>query len=194
MDNTDNPSIHDKLCRIQQLLKVPKKHYNSFSKFHYRTVDDIFEAVKPLTDQCKCVLTLTDEPVLVGERIYIKAVSTLSDGKSAICASAYAREPLTQKGMSESQITASAATFARKNSLNALFLLDDSPDIDSQDNTNNNAITDKPPSNVELSAIVNMIKNNDIEAVKQHWDGIIAAHWQSLEPAATAKLNELINS
>lgn len=190
MDNTDNPTIHEKLCLIQQLLKVPKKHYNSFSKFYYRTVDDIFEAVKPLTDQCNCVLTLTDEPVLVGDRIYIKAVSTLSDGRAAICANAYAREPLSQKGMSESQITASAATFARKNSLNALLLLDDSQDLDSQDNTNNN---DTQTNNGELSAIVNMIKTNDIEGVKAHWDGIIATHWQSLEPGATAKLNEMIS-
>lgn len=190
MDNTDNPTIQEKLCLIQQLLKVPKKHYNSFSKFHYRTTDDIFEAVKPLTDQCNCVLTLTDEPVLVGDRIYIKAIATLSDGRAAMCVNAYAREPLSQKGMSECQISGSASTFARKYSLNGLFLLDDSQDIDSQDNTNN---TEKPPSNVELSAIVTMIKNNDVEAVKAHWDGIIAAHWQALEPGATAKLNEMIN-
>lgn len=124
------------LIMIQQGLKAPKGQYNSFGKYHYRSCEDILEAVKPLLDEQACTLTISDEIVLIGERYYVKATAFLSnssgDNKTSI---AYAREPMDKKGMDESQITGMASSYARKYALNGLFCIDDTKDADTMDNT-----------------------------------------------------------
>lgn len=124
------------LIMIQQGLKAPKGQYNSFGKYHYRSCEDILEAVKPLLDEQACTLTISDEIVLIGERYYVKATASLSnssgDNKTSI---AYAREPMDKKGMDESQITGMASSYARKYALNGLFCIDDTKDADTMDNT-----------------------------------------------------------
>jgi hypothetical protein len=125
------------LIMIQQGLKAPKGQYNSFGKYHYRSCEDILEAVKPLLDEQACTLTISDEIVLIGERYYVKATASLSnssgENKTSI---AYAREPMDKKGMDESQITGMASSYARKYALNGLFCIDDTKDADTMDNTN----------------------------------------------------------
>jgi hypothetical protein len=115
------------LSEIQKQLKAPKGQFNSFGKYHYRSCEDILEAVKPLLGES--VLTITDEIVLVGDRYYIKATARLI-GETAIEVSAYAREQAERKGMDESQVTGSASSYARKYALNGLFLIDDTKDAD----------------------------------------------------------------
>ena len=66
------------LNKIQQTLKAPKGQFNSFGNYKYRNAEDILEAVKPLLGTG--TLTLTDEMVAVGDRFYVKATATLSDG------------------------------------------------------------------------------------------------------------------
>lgn len=123
----------DKLSEIQKNLKAPKDQYNSFGKYAYRSCEDILKAVKPYLDGC--ILTLTDEIVNLGDRFYIKATATIADEKKSVSVSAYAREDLNKKGMDQAQLTGSCSSYARKYALNGLFLLDDSKEIDSMDNT-----------------------------------------------------------
>lgn len=122
-------SIHSILSDIQKKLKAPKKQWNKFSEFHYRSSEDIQEAVKPLLPE-GVVLTLSDDVVLVGDRIYIKATATLSNGTEQASSTAFAREALTKKGMDDAQITGSASSYARKYALNGLLLIDDAKDAD----------------------------------------------------------------
>ena len=121
----------DKLMKIQQELKAPKGQYNSYGKYHYRSCEDIFEAVKPLLKDNKLVLRMKDELVQIGERYYIKATAILTDGSETIENTAYAREEETKKGMDGSQITGASSSYARKYALNGLFLIDDVKDSDS---------------------------------------------------------------
>lgn len=121
-----------KLAKIQRELKAPKNQFNSFSNFKYRSCEDIMEAVKPLLGEL--ILTVSDEIVQIGDRYYVKATASLSNGISDILNSAYAREPLTKKGMDESQITGATSSYARKYALNGLFAIDDTKDADTQDN------------------------------------------------------------
>jgi hypothetical protein len=72
---------------------------------------------------------------MIGDRIYVKATVTLTDGKESVSNSALARESLTKKGMDDSQITGTASSYARKYALNGLFLIDDTKDADSMDNS-----------------------------------------------------------
>jgi len=123
-----------KLIDIQKKLKAPKNQTNSFGGYKYRSCEDILEAVKPLLAEAKLLLTITDEIVEVGGRVYVKAVATIWDGAVKHEVSAFARESEAKKGMDDSQITGSASSYARKYALNGLFLIDDTKDADTMDN------------------------------------------------------------
>lgn len=119
------------LIRIQNELKAPKGQYNSFGKYSYRSCEDILEAVKPLLSSYDCILTLSDEITLVGERYYVKATAILLNGAGdKVEVTAYAREEEDKKGMDGSQITGAASSYARKYALNGLFCIDDTKDSD----------------------------------------------------------------
>lgn len=124
------------LISIQQELKAPKGQYNSFGKYHYRSCEDILEAVTPLLGKYNCFLNLSDQIEMIGERFYVKATATItnSEGKSVV-ATASAREQENKAGMDVSQITGSASSYARKYALNGLFCIDDTKDADTMDNT-----------------------------------------------------------
>ena len=128
--------MHDKLLQIQSALKVPKSNVNTFGKYKYRNCEDILEAVKPLLKEQGLVLTLADEIVEIGGRVYVKTTARLYEnggdnvnGKFAEV-TGFAREEETKKGMDGSQITGAASSYARKYALNGLFLIDDTADSD----------------------------------------------------------------
>lgn len=121
------------LIAIQQELKAPKGQYNSFGKYKYRSCEDILEAVKPLLAKHEAELTLSDEPVVVGDRVYIKATAQIRSKDHTAQVTAYAREPETKTGMDASQITGTASSYARKYALNGLFLIDDTKDADTDE-------------------------------------------------------------
>lgn len=124
------------LINIQAELKAPKNAYNIFGKYHYRSCEDILEAIKPLLAKYNCQLYLMDDMVLVGDRVYVKATVNFTDSEGkTIISQAFAREEETKKGMDGSQITGAASSYARKYALNGLFLIDDNKDADTQDNT-----------------------------------------------------------
>jgi hypothetical protein len=123
--------VHEKLLAIQAELKAPKGQYNNFGKYKYRSCEDIVEAVKPLALKHGCVLTLSDEIVLIGDRYYLKTTATLADNENNISVHSFAREEAEKKGMDSSQITGAASSYARKYALNGLFAIDDTKDADS---------------------------------------------------------------
>ena len=117
---------------IQAELKAPKGQTNKFGGYSYRSAEDILEAVKPLLNKYDCFLTVSDEIVEVGGRVYVKSTASLQESHRDTVAevSAFAREAETKKGMDEAQITGSASSYARKYALNGLFAIDDTKDPD----------------------------------------------------------------
>lgn len=128
-------TLSEKLMKIQAELKAPKNLYNSFGKYHYRNVEGIQEALKPLQVTYGVYTTLSDEIVEVGGRVYVKATASITDSatKEFIEVSAYAREAVDKKGMDDAQVTGSTSSYARKYALNGLFLLDDTKDVDTEE-------------------------------------------------------------
>jgi hypothetical protein len=147
------------LLVIQSKLKVAKDKRNEFLKANFRSAEDILKAVKPLLEETKCVLLLSDEIVAVGndykhhkewnkdnakygtkddgtesyegQRFYVKATVTLiNKNGDKISTNAYAREDIEKAGVDVSQVTGSASSYARKYALNGLFALDDGKDED----------------------------------------------------------------
>ena len=126
-------SITQKLLYVQQNLKAPKGQYNKFGDYHYRSCEDIQEALKPLLAEVKAILLLTDEIQQIGDRFYIKADAVFQDTESdqKIVNIAYARECESRPKMDAAQITGS---YARKYALNGLFCIDDAKDPDTLNN------------------------------------------------------------
>lgn len=119
------------LISIQSELKAPKTQYNKFGGYKYRKAEDILEAVKPLLAKQKCTLIITDDIVMVGSRIYVKATATIKNEKGEYeTSTGWAREEETKKGMDGSQITGASSSYARKYALNGLFAIDDNADSD----------------------------------------------------------------
>ena len=98
-------------------------------------------AVKPLLEETKTTLTVSDEVVLIWEsRFYIKATATLYDNETweAIASTtAFAREQEDKKGMDQAQVTGASSSYARKYALNWLLCIDDNRDPDAQSPTVN---------------------------------------------------------
>lgn len=118
------------LMNIQSKLVAPKGQWNKFGGYAYRSAEDILNAVKPLLAENEATLTLTDEPILVGDWHYIKATATFKASDEEQTVTGYARESESKKGMDGSQITGTASSYARKYALNGLFLIDDNKDAD----------------------------------------------------------------
>ena len=119
------------LISIQSELKAPKTQVNRFGGYKYRKAEDILEAVKPLLAKQKCTLIITDDVVLIGNRIYVKATATIKNEKGECeTTTGWAREEETKKGMDGSQITGASSSYARKYDLNGLFAIDDNADSD----------------------------------------------------------------
>ena len=117
-----------KVAEIQLKLKSPKSQFNKFGNYAYRNQEDILESLKPLLGDL--VLSISDDIIEVGGRIYVKSTATITDGINELSNSSLAREASEQKGMAEPMLTGSASSYARKYALNGLFLIDDTKDAD----------------------------------------------------------------
>lgn len=129
-------SLIKKLVAIQSTLNAPKNQRNNFGKYNYRSCEDILEAVKPLLKEQGLFLFINDEIELIGDRYYVKAVATITDGENSQSATAHAREEQQKKGMDSAQLTGATSSYARKYALNGLFCIDDNKDADSNEQRN----------------------------------------------------------
>ena len=124
----------EKLQQIQAELKAPKNQRNNFGKYNYRSCEDILEAVKPLLSKYGCTLTISDEIKELGGILFVEAVSIISDGENQVHVKAQAGIDPNRKGMDIAQSFGSSSSYARKYSLNGLFLIDDTKDADATNN------------------------------------------------------------
>src|SRR5690606_35337128 len=126
-------TVTESLLTIQGKLKAPKGLRNTFGNFNYRNTEGILESVKPLLVEEGCTLKLSDEVVQIGDRYYIKATASLKKGTDVEEATAFAREEESKKGMDSAMVSGATSSYARKYSLNGLFLIDDTKDPDSDE-------------------------------------------------------------
>ena len=165
------------LQMIQSVLKAPKGQYNSFGKYKYRSCEDIVEAVKPLLKSHECVLTMSDELVLIWDRYYIKATATITNKEwKQVITTWYAREEESKKWMDSSQVTWASSSYARKYALNWLFAIDDGVDSDKTNTWESKEEDDKP-----------RITEDQIIAMKNNVDWI---KWFKTPAELVAKIRE----
>ena len=145
------------LFEIQQRLVSNKANFNEFGKFNYRSLENILADVKPLLNELRCTITFTDDMVLMGERYYVKSTVTLEnesgEKKEAV---AFAREDASRPGMSESQVTGTASSYARKYAICSLLAINEEQDPDGMDNNIPKVAkkhTAQAPQNVQTDAL-----------------------------------------
>lgn len=184
-------TFQQKVATLQSELIAPKKQFNSFGKYNYRSAEDILEAVKPLNKSYELLLFITDEPVLIGDRYYVRATATLMDAKDTtqqIVATGYAREAENKKGQDESQITGTASSYARKYALNGLYLIDDTKDADTDEHqkqkdkagsSSTKATTDKTASTTTQNTTHGLISEPQTKALKAKLNNIFKQTEQS---------------
>ena len=120
------------LIDIQQRLNVPKNQYNQFGKFKYRSLEDIQAALKPLLAEHNCGIRFDDTIVEHCGRTFLKTTLTFFNDKGeTLTTTSEAEHAIEKSGMDSAQISGAASSYARKYAMNALFLIDDSPEIDS---------------------------------------------------------------
>ncbi len=129
-------SVYKKLAAIQGELIAPKGQHNDFGKYNYRSCEDILKAVKPLCEKNDCMIYITNELKIVGDRYYVEAKVTFVDLESdeKIVSTAQAREEESKKGMDGSQVTGASSSYARKYALAGLFCIDNEKDSDATNN------------------------------------------------------------
>lgn len=123
-------SFYEKFITLQKETKATKDQYNQFGKYAYRKTEDILAEIKPICAELGLFVTLADSVELIGDRFYISALATVSDGEKSVGAKAYAREDDKQAGMAAPQVTGSSSSYARKYALSGLLGLDDEKDSD----------------------------------------------------------------
>ena len=123
-------TLNKKLATIQTKFKSKKSRFNSFGKYNFRSAEDILEATKPYLLELGVSVTIS-ELLLENEPFPIlESKATISDGESAIHATAVVGVDLNQKGMQMPQKFGSASSYGKKYALGNLFLIDDTADSD----------------------------------------------------------------
>lgn len=129
------------LFKIQQGLKVKKDKLGDGGKFSYRTAEGILALVKPLLEETKSTLILTDTIWESASGAFFCCATATLYGESGKVAEAQGYAQFddheftrtnrttgvseTVKGMSNEQASGSASSYARKYALCGLFAIDD---------------------------------------------------------------------
>jgi len=133
--------LNQKLAIVQTKLKTKKTSYNSFGKYFFRKAEDILEAVKPFLIEQGITVKITEEMISADPVPIIQSTATISDGESAIHATAVVGVDLNQKGMQTAQQFGAASSYGKKYALGNLFLIDDTADADSTNKHDSKAVS-----------------------------------------------------
>jgi hypothetical protein len=143
------------LIKIQGELKAPKNQFNKFGNYKYRSCEDILEAAKPLCVNNGALLTISDEIIERSGFNFVQATVDFQHGEFRHIVTACAKHPVNQKGMSDSQMTGSASSYARKYALNGMFCIDDT-----KDNDTNESLTERIKRCTSKSDLADIFNNH----------------------------------
>ena len=158
----ETKTLREKLLNIQMELKAPKNQTNKFGGYNYRSCEDILEAVKPLLQKNRVALTIEDDIIPVGEKVFLKSTAVLQDldSESVLTNQAFA-ETSDHKGMSSEQSTGTASSYCRKYCLNGLFLIDDTKDPDTDEFHKQTTVEEEKATDKQLDLIKDLVEDID---------------------------------
>jgi hypothetical protein len=163
-----------KLADVQTKLKAKKSSYNSFGKYYFRKAEDILEGIKPFLLQHNIYVTISEELIATDPVPMIKSTATISDGESAIHATAVVGVDMQQKGMQTAQQFGAASTYAKKYALGNLLLIDDTEDADATNNHGKSpaakAVAKTKITKEQMTKAIDFVKNGgSVDAIKKKY-------------------------
>ena len=167
-------TLNEKLATVQTKFKSKKSRYNSFGKYYFRSAEDILEATKPYLLELGVSVTVSESIIAAEPFPIMESKATVTDGESAIHATAVVGVDLDQKGMQMPQKFGSASSYGKKYALGNLFLIDDTQDSDAG---NGHGTAPKAKSKISSSSDAAFTKAMDyikgggkLEAIKSKYD------------------------
>lgn len=167
-------TLNEKLATIQTKFKSKKSRYNSFGKYYFRSAEDILEATKPFLLELGVSVTVSESIIAAEPFPILESKATVTDGESAIHATAVVGVDLDQKGMQMPQKFGSASSYGKKYALGNLFLIDDTQDSDAG---NSHGKDSKPKAKITSSSDAAFTKameyvkgGGKLEAIKAKYD------------------------
>ena len=163
-----------KLADVQTKLKAKKSSYNSFGKYYFRKAEDILEGIKPFLLQHNIYVTISEELIATDPVPMIKSTATISDGESAIHATAVVGVDMQQKGMQTAQQFGAASTYAKKYALGNLLLIDDTEDADATNSHGKGpaakAVAKTKITKEQMTKAIDFVKNGgSVDAIKKKY-------------------------
>ena len=125
----------ERISTLRNKIRAPKSKYNSFGDFHYRSLSDVEAALKPLLPELNLFFEYQRGDVeIIGDVPYITVSGAIRDMLSLniINYTYQTRIDEHKPKMDWSQSLGSAETYAKKRVLDALLLLDDGLDSESE--------------------------------------------------------------
>jgi hypothetical protein len=167
-------TLNEKLATIQTKFKSKKSRYNSFGKYYFRSAEDILEATKPYLLELGVSVTVSESIIAAEPFPIVESKATVTDGESAIHATAVVGVDLDQKGMQMPQKFGSASSYGKKYALGNLFLIDDTQDSDAG---NSHGKATKPKAKITSSSDAAFTKameyvkgGGKLDAIKAKYD------------------------
>jgi hypothetical protein len=167
-------TLNEKLATIQTKFKSKKSRYNSFGKYYFRSAEDILEATKPYLLELGVSVTVSESIIAAEPFPIVESKATVTDGESAIHATAVVGVDLDQKGMQMPQKFVSASSYGKKYALGNLFLIDDTQDSDAG---NSHGKATKPKAKITSSSDAAFTKameyvkgGGKLDAIKAKYD------------------------
>lgn len=167
-------TLNEKLATIQTKFKSKKSRYNSFGKYYFRSAEDILEATKPYLLELGVSVTVSESIIAAEPFPIMESKATVTDGESAIHATAVVGVDLDQKGMQMPQKFGSASSYGKKYALGNLFLIDDTQDSDAG---NSHGKASKPKAKITSSSDAAFTKameyvkgGGKLDAIKAKYD------------------------
>ena len=156
-------TLNEKLATIQTKFKSKKSRFNSFGKYNFRSAEDILEATKPYLLELGVSVTINETLVDGSSFPIIESTATVSDGDTAIHATALVGVDLDQKGMQMPQKFGTASSYGKKYALGNLFLIDDTADAD--------ATNGLPMDNVAIKKAKDFVQaGGKLDAIKKKYN------------------------
>ena len=167
-------TLNEKLATIQTKFKSKKSRYNSFGKYYFRSAEDILEATKPYLLELGVSVTVSESIIAAEPFPIVESKATVTDGESAIHATAVVGVDLDQKVMQMPQKFGSASSYGKKYALGNLFLIDDTQDSDAG---NSHGKASKPKAKITSSSDAAFTKameyvkgGGKLDAIKAKYD------------------------
>ncbi len=131
-------NFYERLLDLKNDVKIGKTVFNNYANFYYRTLEQIFEVLKPLEKKHKILFWLSEELIFQEEKVINVAHLEVIDGLTGevkLTSKSFAEVQDKQQSktkMNESQLSGSASSYAAKYVMSRALGLDDASDPDEE--------------------------------------------------------------